>query len=86
MKQQGKIEEATDQIKKAYSYIDDHLYQARKNKNFNPIMAYIEAMFKWVKEFPAEASLIIYYYYLCSTEVKVSIPNQIFLEKARLRI
>jgi hypothetical protein len=73
-------------IKKAYSYIDDHLYHARKTKSFNPVMAYVEVMLKWVKEFPAEASLIIYYYYLCSTEVKVSISNQVFLEKARLRI
>ncbi|MES2768731.1 MAG: TetR/AcrR family transcriptional regulator [Bdellovibrionota bacterium] len=73
-------------LKTAYAYIDEHLFKARSTKNFNPIKSYIQIMFNWVREFPAESSLIIHYYYLCSTQLEQIIPNQIFLERARLRI
>lgn len=73
-------------IKKAYIYIDDQLFKARSQETFNPVQAYIKAMFSWVQNYPADSSLLVYYYYLCSTQVSVSIPNQVFLEKARLRI
>lgn len=73
-------------LKKAYAYIDEELFKARPTKNFNPIKAYIRIMFNWVREFPAESSLIIHYYYLCSTQVEQIISNQTFLDRARLRI
>src|SRR5690606_15718362 len=52
----------------------------------NPVLTYIDVMFEWVRKFPAESSVIIYFYYLCSTQAAVAIPNRVFLEKARLRI
>lgn len=73
-------------IKKAYVYIDDHLFKARSQESFNPVSAYVKAMFSWVQHYPADSSLLVYYYYLCATQVNVSISNQVFLEKARLRI
>ena len=73
-------------VKKAYVYIDDEIFKARQAENFNPIHAYVKAMFGWVKQSAPDASLLVYYYYLCSTKAPVAIPNQLFLEKARLRI
>lgn len=73
-------------IKKAYIYIDDRLFKARSEENFNPVQAYVDAMFNWVQQSTADSSLLAYYYYLCSTQVSVMIPNQVFLDKARLRI
>ncbi|GEM_PF-2372821 len=73
-------------IKKAYVYIDDQLFKARNQESFNPVSAYIKAMFGWVQHYPADSSLLVYYYYLCTTQVNVNIPNKVFLEKARLRI
>lgn len=73
-------------VKKAYVYIDDQIFKARQEKDFNPIHAYVRAMFAWVKQSAPDSSLLVYYYYLCSTKAPVAIPNQLFLEKARLRI
>lgn len=73
-------------VKKAYVYIDELLFKARLQEDFNPVQAYIRAMFSWVQQSAPDSSLLIYYYYLCSTNAPVAIPNQIFLERARLRI
>lgn len=73
-------------IKKAYIFIDEKLFTERGRDGFNPIHAYVRAMFEWVKSSRAEGSLLVYYYYLCTTQAKVAIPNSVFLERARLRI
>lgn len=73
-------------VKKAYVYIDNEIFKARSNKDFNPVLAYIRSMFSWIEQSEQDSSLLIYYYYLCTTKTIVAIPNEVFLEKARLRI
>lgn len=73
-------------VKKAYVYIDEHLFKARLKEDFNPVQAYVRSMFSWVQQSAPDSSLLAYYYYLCSTKAAVAITNQIFLERARLRI
>jgi hypothetical protein len=73
-------------VKKAYVYIDDQLFKARSEENFNPVKAYVKSMFNWIQQSAPDSSLLIYFYYLCSTKVSLTIPNQVFLERARLRI
>lgn len=73
-------------VQKAYVYIDNEIFKARSEKEFNPVLAYVRAMFSWIEQSKPDSSLLVYYYYLCTTQTTVSIPNEVFLEKARLRI
>jgi AcrR family transcriptional regulator len=73
-------------IKKAYAFIDERLYASRTQPDFNPLHAYVRAMFEWAKSYRADGSLLVYYYYLCTTKTQVAIPNAVFLERARLRV
>lgn len=73
-------------IRKAYIFIDERLFAGRSKTQFNPLCAYVDAMFDWAKTCRADGSMLVYYYYMCTTKVSVKVPIAVILERARLRI
>ncbi len=73
-------------LEKAYQAIESFINERRQHKDFNPLASYIDAMFLWIENSPVDSSFLVYFYYLCTTQVKLPIPNQALLERARTRI
>lgn len=71
---------------KIYSFIDEQMFQQRRQSGFNPLHAYVKVMGHWAQKFPHHASYEVYYYYLCATNVETPISNQSFRERAYARI
>lgn len=78
---------ATDYMSdKTYEYLDQGMLHAREGKNFDPVRAYIHVTFRWIEEQPVQASFLIYYYYLSSTQVEQRVTNKELIEIAHRRI
>jgi AcrR family transcriptional regulator len=60
--------------------------QARKQKDFNGIVAYLEATFMWLETKPLHTKYMIYFYYLSSTKQDVPLKNESVVDTARLRV
>lgn len=73
-------------LQKAYRQIEQHISQQRSSPTFNPIQAYIEVMLSWFEQSAVYSSFLIYFYYLCTTQVKTPLSNNVFLNLARSRI
>jgi hypothetical protein len=71
---------------KTYQYLDAGMLQARALPGYDPVLAYIDVMFSWLEQEPVQASFLVYYYYLCSTQVSVEIENKELVEIAQRRI
>lgn len=73
-------------IQKAYVYLEETIFKDRNQPGFDPIRSYVKNMLQWIHAYPAHASFLSYYYYLCSTKSETPIPNQLFLQRSYLRI
>lgn len=73
-------------LEKTYKIIDDRLMEERDKPKFDPIACYIQIMFEWTRSQPTWFSYNVYFYYLTTTKVKISISNEAAIRRARLRI
>ncbi len=69
-----------------YEFLDLGMLLARREPNFNPVISYIQTTFRWIEEQPLQASFLVYYYYLCTTQVALGIENKELVEIAHRRI
>lgn len=70
----------------SYKSIEDIFFELRKSPKFHPVHAYVEAMFRWASENPADSSFLMYLYYLSSTRVTVAFPVSSTVDRARMRV
>lgn len=73
-------------VKSGQNYVNELISQERMKAEFNGVHAYIRANFDWVQKRKAHASFLLHYYYLCVTQVKVVIRNNLLLDSTRVRI
>jgi hypothetical protein len=71
---------------KTYEFLDAGMLKARSQKNFDPVHAYLNLTFDWMSQQPIQASFLVYYYYLSSTQVELAIDNKELIEIAQQRI
>jgi hypothetical protein len=71
---------------KTYEFLDTGMLKARSQKGFDPVQAYIQVTFDWITQQPIQASFLVYYYYLCSTQTEITISNHALVEIAQQRI
>lgn len=69
-----------------YEWIDRGMMKARNAPEFDPVKSYIEVMFDWVQHQPVQASYLIYFYYLSTTQVELPIKNDELILIAQKRV
>ncbi|MGZ5280281.1 MAG: TetR/AcrR family transcriptional regulator [Pseudobdellovibrionaceae bacterium] len=71
---------------KTYEWVNAALLKARSEPDFNPVLAYVNIHFDWIQHRPLEASFLVYYYYLSTTKVPITIQNKELVEIAQRRV
>ncbi len=73
-------------LEEAYSFIESSIFEERKKTNFNPLKAYMNAMFKWLERAPESSCFLVYYFFLASTQQNIPIPGSVFWERGQMRV
>lgn len=76
-------------FKEGYEYIESRISKERMksdSRDFFALECYIKANFDWLRNRYGHAHLIVFYYYLSSTQTKMEITSDQFFETARKRI
>lgn len=85
--QQGLTDSAVIYVYEAgYKFIEDYSIEARKQASFNPIKNYIDTMFAWIEVHPSKASLMMYYWFLCTGKNRTKLINAEYINIAVQRI
>lgn len=71
---------------KTYEFLDLGMLNARTHTDYEPVKAYINVTFDWIEQQPVQASFLLYYYYLSSTQAPIKIGNRELVEIAQRRI
>ena len=69
-----------------YKFIESFSVEARKNPEFNPVKNYVEMMFAWIELYPAQANMLMYYWYLCTGKNRTQLINSNYVDLAVQRI
>ena len=69
-----------------YKFIESFSSEARKNPNFNPVKNYVETMFAWTEVYPAQANMLMYYWYLCTGKNRTALVNSNYVDLAVQRL
>lgn len=69
-----------------YKYIESFSAEARKKANFNPVKNYVETMFAWTELYPAQANMLMYYWYLCTGKNRTALVNSNYVDLAVQRL
>lgn len=59
--------------------------EARGDKKFDGLKAYVETTFDWIETCPEQAKYLVYFYYLSGTKLELPIRNDSLINTARLR-
>lgn len=71
---------------KTYEFVTSEILKARARPNFDPIRTYVQVHFDWVEQRPLQASFLLYFYYLSTTQVPLAITNEELAAIAQQRI
>jgi len=71
---------------KTYEWVNAALLKARSEPDFNPVLSYVNVHFDWIQHRPLQASFLVYYYYLSTTKVPITIQNKELVEIAQRRV
>ena len=69
-----------------YKYIEAFSAEARKNADFNPVKNYVETMFTWTEKYPAQANMLMYYWFLCTGKNRTALVNSGYVDLAVQRL
>lgn len=69
-----------------FKWINDELLKDRAAPNFDPVASYIRVQFDAFENFPVRASFLVHFYYICTTEIPLSIGNKVLVENARRKV
>lgn len=69
-----------------YKFIESFSAEARKNPHFNPVKNYVEMMFAWIELYPAQANMLMYYWYLCTGKNRTALVNSSYVDLAVQRL
>lgn len=73
-------------LEEATRFLQRQIALAKDQPGYDPIEVYVRTNFIWMKELPGHCRFILYYYYLCSTQVSLVAENSVFLKVSRTRI
>jgi AcrR family transcriptional regulator len=72
--------------KRGQRFTQEYIDKESARANYNPIRAYLDATFDWIKNCPTEANFLMHFYYLSGTQVNIVFHNDELIATARRRV
>lgn len=75
-------------LQRGQAYIEKYIQKKRLSSGdkFNGIESYIDGTFQWLKDCRHDFSFLVYFYYMGTSNMKMAIKNNFFLDSARARV
>ncbi len=72
---------------RSFQWINQEMMKDRSLPDFDPVRSYIRVQFDAFETHPVQASFLIHFYYICTTEIPLSTTgNKSFIESAQRKI